>query len=83
MTPLIKEDNSQNQNLPYNNPLTNSSFFEKEKVIIPSKSKNSLLKELHILGINRGSVLLDINSKIESIIQESEWEIERINNLNF
>ena len=55
--------------------------FSKKIALIPSSCKYELLKELHALGIDKGTVFQSITEKIESIIQEKQWAIERINQI--
>ena len=61
----------------------NHQLFANEVAIIPYSCKSELLKELHTFGINRGTVFVGVSEKIESIIQEKLWDIEKVNQIKF
>ena len=64
------------------NSLDDSGFFSDKRALVPDERKSSIIKDLHKFGINKGSIYQGITEKIESIIQEEKWELERFH-LNF
>ena len=79
MSPLIKST-SDNHFIAFRESIEGYSFFHKE-AIIPKEKKNSLLKELNTLGINKGSIYQDVADKIDSIVQEEKWKLEKSDNI--
>jgi hypothetical protein len=55
--------------------------FAEKVAIIPHLRKKELLQALHILGVDKGNVFPDVHGKIDEIIQEMLWNIERINQI--
>ena len=47
-------------------------FFESRVAIIPADYKESILRELSILGINSGSVFQSVTEKLQTIMEE-DW----------
>lgn len=81
LSPLVKRV-TDNHFVAVNEPIDEGCFFPK-KAIVPKGSKKQLLKELNTLGINKGSIFQGVSEKIESIVQEEIWRIERTNNVLF
>lgn len=53
--------------------------FSEKRALIPDACKSGIIKELHRLGINKGSIFQTITEKIESIVQEERWMSENMN----
>lgn len=81
LSPLVKRV-TDNCFVAFNEPIDEGCFFPK-KAIVPKDSKKQLLKELNTLGINKGSIFQGVSDKIESIVQEDIWRIERISDVVF
>lgn len=82
LCPLIKE-NPGGHVVPNREPLIDTPFFSSHKAVIPYKSKDSLLRELSILGVDEGNLYQSVSSRINTIIKEKKWEIERDDGLLF
>ena len=63
--------------------LNDSPFFSCNKAVVPHDKKERLLQELHIFGIDEGSVFHDIISRINTIMKVEKWKINKTNNLIF
>ena len=50
-----------------------NAFFESRVAIIPADYKESILRELSILGINSGSVFQSVTEKLQTIMEE-DWK---------
>lgn len=61
------------------NSLDDSGFFSDKRALIPDTCKFAIIKDLHKFGINRGNIFQGVSEKIESIIQEEKWGLERYN----
>lgn len=74
MYPLLNIESVEDESLK-NNTLRVSSFFSKSAVISYNK-KNQILKELHQLGIDTGTIFAGVTDKIRTIMDEESWEYE-------
>ncbi len=80
LSPLIKINDNHNVVL-NNDPLESSCFFADNYAIIPSSYKTVLIKDLHLLGVDKETLFHGITDKIEGIIQEKLWDLDTINNI--
>ena len=81
MCPLIKKAGG--IFLRNNDYLNDSPFFRCYKAVVPHDKKKRLLKELHIFGIDEGSVFQDMTSRINTIMEVEKWKVDNNNNLIF
>lgn len=70
MAPLIKYNGA--ISCINRNSFENSDFFDRSKCIIEANNKKNILRELDILGINKGSIYKGICEKLETIMQREE-----------
>lgn len=54
-------------------------IFEDKVAIIPCDFKESILRELFVLGISDGSIYKDIDKKVASIVTEERWKSNKFN----